>query len=298
MIRFMRLKWLYFLISSLVIIPGLVSLLLFGLKPSIDFTGGTLWELKFTKNIEPSRFDEIKNSVSEKGFEISSIQSSGENTLILRMKPIAKDEAVSIKTIMAEKLEEMPTEVRFETVGPILGQELIFKTLIAVLLGAVFIMGYVAYVFKDVKFGVCAILAMFHDSLVMLGVFSLLGKFMNVEVDTLYVTALLTVLSFSVHDTVVVYDRIRESQKRLMGVTLEDLANKAVTETLSRSLNNSLTIIFMLLALLLLGGETIKWFVFALLIGTISGTYSSTFTAVPLLVIWDKISKKRGGENK
>lgn len=293
MIKFMRLKWLYFLISSIVIIPGLVSLLLFGLKPSIDFTGGTLWELKFSKNIEMGMYDEIKNSVKEKGFEISSIQGSGENNLILRMKPITKDEAASIKTIISEKLEEMPEEIRFETVGPILGQELIVKTLIAIILGALFIMGYVAYVFKDVKFGVCAILAMFHDSLVVLGGFSLLGKFMNIEVDTLYVTALLTTLSFSVHDTVVVYDRIRESQKRLMGVSLEDLANKAVTETLSRSLNNSLTIIFMLLSLLLLGGETIKWFVFALLVGTISGTYSSTFTAVPLLVVWDKISNKR-----
>lgn len=297
MIKFMRLKWIYFLISSLVIIPGLISLLLFGLKPSIDFTGGTLWELKFTKNIPMSQYDEIKNSVNENGFEISSIQGSSENTIIIRMKPITKDEAASIKTIIAQKLEETPEEVRFETVGPILGQELIFKTLIAILLGAMFIMGYVAYVFKNVKFGVCAILAMFHDSLVMLGIFSLLGKFMGVEVDTLFVTALLTVLSFSVHDTVVVYDRIRESQKRLMGISLEDLANKAVTETLSRSLNNSLTIIFMLLALLILGGETMKWFVFALLIGTISGTYSSTFTAVPLLVVWDKISnRKKGGE--
>jgi preprotein translocase subunit SecF len=290
MIKFMRLKWLYFLLSSTVIIPGLVSLLLFGLKPSIDFTGGTLWELKFTKNVAASQYEEIKNIVREKGFEISTIQNSGGNTIILRMKPITKDEATTIKTVIAQKLEETPEEVRFETVGPILGQELIFKTLIAILLGALFIMGYVAYVFKNVKFGVCAILAMFHDSFVMLGIFSLLGKFMGVEVDTLFVTALLTVLSFSVHDTVVVYDRIRESQKRLMGVSLEDLANKAVTETLSRSLNNSLTIIFMLLSLLLLGGETMKWFVFALLIGTVSGTYSSTFTAVPLLVVWDKIS--------
>jgi preprotein translocase subunit SecF len=296
MIHFMKLKWLYFLLSGLVIIPGLVSLLLFGLKPSIDFTGGTLWELKFTKAIEVSKFDEIKSSVKETGFEISSIQGSGENSILIRMKPITQDEAASVKTVIAEKLEEMPEEIRFETVGPILGQELIFKTLIAVLLGASFIMGYVAYVFKNVKFGVCAILAMFHDSLVLLGIFSLLGHFMGVEVDTLYVTAVLTILSFSVHDTVVVYDRIRESQKRLSGVSMEELADKAVTETLSRSLNNSLTIIFMLMALFLLGGETIKWFVVALLIGTISGTYSSTFTAVPLLVVWDKITSRNKGK--
>jgi preprotein translocase subunit SecF len=296
MIHFMKLKWLYFLLSGLVIIPGLVSLLLFGLKPSIDFTGGTLWELKFTKAVEMSKFEEIKTSVKETGFEISSIQGSGENSIIIRMKPITQDEAASVKTIIAEKLAEMPEEIRFETVGPVLGQELIFKTLIAVLLGASFIMGYVAYVFKNVKFGVCAILAMFHDSLVLLGIFSLLGHFMGVEVDTLYVTAVLTILSFSVHDTVVVYDRIRESQKRLSGVSMEELADKAVTETLSRSLNNSLTIIFMLMALFLLGGETIKWFVVALLIGTISGTYSSTFTAVPLLVVWDKIISRNKGK--
>ena len=296
MIRFMKLKWLYFLLSSLVIIPGLVSLLLFGLKPSIDFTGGTLWELKFTKTIEANKYDEIKNSVKETGFEISSIQGSGENSILVRMKPITQEEAISVKTVIAEKLEEMPQEIRFETVGPILGQELIIKTLIAILLGASFITGYVAYVFKNVKFGVCAILAMFHDSLVLLGIFSLLGHFLGVEVDTLYVTAVLTVLSFSVHDTVVVYDRIRESQKRLSGVSFEDLADKAVTETLSRSLNNSLTIIFMLMALFLLGGETIKWFVVALLIGTISGTYSSAFTAVPLLVVWDKISSRNKGK--
>ncbi|MGB9613597.1 MAG: protein translocase subunit SecF, partial [Candidatus Margulisiibacteriota bacterium] len=156
-----------------------------------------------------------------------------------------------------------------------------------------FILLYVAWRFKDKKFGICAILAMFHDSLVLLGSFSLLGHFFGVEVDTLFVTAMLTILSFSVHDTVVVYDRIRESQKNLPHLPFEQLVNKAVTETLVRSLNNSLTIIFMLVALFLLGGETIRWFVAALLIGTISGTYSSPFTAAPLLVIWEQLKSKK-----
>jgi len=135
-------------------------------------------------------------------------------------------------------------------------------------------------------------LAMFHDTFVMLGVFSLLGHFLGVEVDTLFVTAMLTILSFSVHDTVVVYDKIRDSQKRFPKANFVDLVDKAVTETLPRSINNSMTIIFMLVALWLLGGESIKWFAFALLIGTISGTYSSTFTAAPLLVIWKNLKKK------
>ena len=163
----------------------------------------------------------------------------------------------------------------------------------AIILAAGFILGYVAWRFKDPKFGICAILAMFHDSLILLGSFSLLGHFFKIEVDTLFVTAVLTILSFSVHDTVVVYDRIREFQRVFPQVSFEDLVNKAVTETLSRSVNNSLTIIFMLVALLLLGGETIRWFVAALLIGTIAGTYSSTFTAVPLLVIWAQMARRR-----
>jgi len=209
------------------------------------------------------------------------------------MKPITKEDVATIKIILAEKFNEMPQEVRFETVGPILGKELIRKTVVAIILAAGFIMIYVAKQFKDLMFGTCAILAMLHDALVMLGTFSFLGHFFGVEVDTLFVTSVLTILSFSVHDTVVVYDRIRESQKKFPKANFVDLVDKAVTETLSRSINNSMTIIFMLISLWLLGGSTIRWFAFALLIGTISGTYSSTFTAAPLLVVWNGFQKKR-----
>jgi len=188
---------------------------------------------------------------------------------------------------------ELVEEVRYETVGPVLGRELLVKTLVAVALSAGGIMLYVAYRFKEMRYGVCAVLAMFHDMLVLIGTFSLLGYFLHVEVDVLFVTAVLTILSFSVHDTIVVYDRIRELRRKERGLTYVEMIDTAVTETLSRSLNNSLTIIFMLLALWLLGGETIRWFVFALLIGTITGTYSSTFTAAPLLVIWDSLHSRR-----
>ncbi|MFZ5365951.1 MAG: protein translocase subunit SecF [Patescibacteria group bacterium] len=299
MLNFMKFKWLYFLLSALVLVPGIFSLILFGLKPSIDFTGGSLLELKFEKPaIEQFSNLAIEETIKNKNFDVSSVQISGNKTVLIRLKPITKDDVSTIKAALAEKFEEMPQELRFETVGPILGRELLVKTLIAIILAAGFILGYVAWAFKDPKFGICAILAMFHDSFVLLGSFSLLGHFLNVEIDTLFVTAMLTILSFSVHDTVVVYDRIRESQKRLPQTAFVDLVNKAVTETLSRSLNNSLTIIFMLIALLLLGGVTIKWFVAALLIGTISGTYSSTFTAAPLLVIWNQIEERRKGVRK
>jgi preprotein translocase subunit SecF len=151
----------------------------------------------------------------------------------------------------------------------------------------------VAYAFRNVKYGVSAVLALIHDLLVVCGIFSILGHFRGVEVDTLFVTAVLTTMSFSVHDTIVVFDRIRETIRRNPKIHFETLADMALTETMGRSLNNSLTIVFMLLALLLLGGTTIKWFVFALLVGTITGTYSSPFVATPILVIWQKLEEKR-----
>jgi preprotein translocase subunit SecF len=161
------------------------------------------------------------------------------------------------------------------------------------MIAAGLILLYVAYRFRQLKYGICAIIAMFHDTLILLGSFSLLGHFANLEVDTLFVTAVLTTLSFSVHDTIVVYDRIRESLRRHPNASFEDIVSLSVAETLGRSLNNSLTIIFMLIALVLFGGVTTRWFVLALLIGTIAGTYSSTFTAAPLLVVWENIRNRK-----
>lgn len=288
--NWMRFKWLFFLLSALVLVPGIVSLVTFGLRPAIDFTGGSLLELKSESSLNPN---EVKQLVTEQGFETSLVQESGKNQILIRLQPIEKENVDKIRSALEVKSGHKPEEIRFETVGPTLGSELIKKTIWAIILAAGFILAYVAWRFKDVKFGVCAILAMFHDSLILIGGFSLLGHFLGVEVDTLFVTAVLTILSFSVHDTVVVYDRIRESQRLFPSTPFVDLVNKAITETLSRSVNNSLTIIFMLVALLLLGGVTIKWFIAALLIGTIAGTYSSTFTAAPLLVIWTQIAARR-----
>jgi len=290
--NFMKWRWLYFLISLLVIVPGVISLIIFGLKPAIDFTGGSLLEINFVEIAENQELSvaSLEESLSEV-YELSSIQQSGENRVVLKGKHITNELKNQALTILTNEYGEI-IEERFEAVGPSLGKELLTKTLTGVIIAASFIMIYVWIQFSELKYGVSAILAMFHDSLILLGIFSLLGYFYGTEVDMLFVTALLTTLSFSVHDTIVVYDRIRELRGKYPRYTLVSLVNTAVTETLSRSINNSVTIIIMLASLATLGGDTIRWFAVALLIGAITGTYSSTFTAAPLLLLWDDVADK------
>ncbi|HYD35424.1 MAG TPA: protein translocase subunit SecF [Vitreimonas sp.] len=286
--NFMSRYHLYFLVSLAVIISGLVSMLSFGFKPSIDFTGGSLLEVKTTATeITPEKVtDQAKNL-----YEVSSVQASGPQQFMLRGKTITNDKK---NEVIAALNTAFPTvsELRFETVGPTLGRELLLKTLTAAAVVATLITIYVAYQFSDLKYGICAIIAMIHDSLVLLGVFSLLGHFYGVEVDVLFVTALMTTLSFSIHDTIVVYDRIREVRRLQPRLSFKDIVDLAVLQTLGRSINNSMTIIIMLLSLVLLGGESIRWFAVALLVGAVTGTYSSTFTAAPLLLLWEDVKKR------
>jgi preprotein translocase subunit SecF len=231
-----------------------------GFKIGIDFTGGVVAEYKFPDG---------KNQV-------------------FRYWALNENEIAKIK---ADFKNQKATEVSFESVGPSIGPELIKKTIYALLISAGTILLWIAYQFKSIKFGISATLATFHDTLVLLGAFSLFSHFFGAEVDFLFVTAVLTILSFSVHDTIVVFDRIREIRKKTGGEVIE-IANEALSETMVRSLNNSFTIIFMLIALILMGGESTKWFAVALLVGTVSGTYSSPFVAVPILVTWDELQKK------
>ncbi|MDH5533632.1 MAG: protein translocase subunit SecF [Candidatus Pacebacteria bacterium] len=285
----MKFKPLFFTISLFFLVPGIFFLLRFGLKPAIDFTGGSLLEIKAEGLVDD------KESISEQVgdiYEISLVQSSGDNQIIIRGKNIGNEVKEEVLIKLSEKYGEIE-ELRFETVGPTLGKELLMKTFAAIVIVSGLITLYVWKQFNDFRFGVSAILAMFHDSLILLGAFSVLGHFYHVEVDVLFVTALLTTLSFSVHDTIVVFDRIRELRNKNYKSSLTEIVNMAVIETLSRSINNSVTIIIMLLALVLIGGESIKWFSVALLIGAVTGTYSSTFTAAPLILLWEDISNKR-----
>lgn len=284
----LRYRLIYFAVSLAAIAVSVYSLFSWGLNLGVDFRGGTILEYKFEKEISTELA--IKR-IEEIDLEIASVQDVGEATYLFRLPPIELEKKEEIKNALAKISDGEIDELRFETVGPSIGPELVKKTVYAIAVAAGAILLWVAIQFKSVKFGASAILAMFHDSFILIGVFSLLGHLMQVELDFLFVTALLTTLSFSVHDTIVVYDRIRESQK-IHGGNLKDLANRAITETMVRSLNNSFTIIFMLTALILLGGSTIKWFAVALFIGTILGTYSSPFVAVPLLATWDEIVSK------
>lgn len=284
-------KWFYFLFSGLVIIPGMISLFTNGLRLSIDFTGGTLLELKFEKQTAKEKIEEIAR---EQKIELSSIQSSGDNTYILRAKPIDKDQNEKFQKSLSEKLGKV-TEQRLETVGPTIGAELAQKAILAVIFSSIGIILYIAWSFREIpkpasslRFGICAVIALLHDVLVVTGLFSIFGRLYKVEIDSLFVTALLTVIGFSVHDTIVVFDRIRENLKKTSSKKFADIVNESILQTLGRSLSTTLTVLFTLLALLLFGGETIKWFVVALLIGIVSGTYSSIFNASPLLVVWQE----------
>lgn len=289
--NWLKYRGFYFFLSLLLILPGVYSLGRWGFVKAIDFTGGTFLEYRLSENKNGEEIQAAAAGVAD--FRYQSVVTGDTPTFSLRGPVITPEKAAEIKKGLEEKLAVSLEEVKFEIVGPTMGKELLTKTLTAVALGLVSILLFIGWRFKDRKYGVCAILAVLHDTLILLGAFSLLGHFAGVEADSLFVTAVLTLLSFSVHDTVVVYDRIRESRKIYSKASLEELANLAITETIVRSLNNSLTIIFMLVSLLLLGGETIRWFIAALLIGTIVGTYSSTFVAVPILVVWDKLSSRR-----
>jgi len=294
MIKWMKYRFVYLGVSLFFLIFGAYGVIKWGLKLGVDFTGGAVVEYKFENNIST---EDINKSLFEKGYPINSIQKAGVDKYLFRFPPLDREEKDKVNLALEEILNTKVEELRFENVGPSIGPELIKKTLIAMLLSTVVILLWVAFQFKSFKFGTSAILAMFHDSLILIGCFSILGHFFNAEIDFLFVTALLTTLSFSVHDTIVVYDRIREYQKK-DGGDLKSLADKAISETMVRSLNNSFTILFMLIALILLGGSTVKWFAVALLIGTIAGTYSSPFVAVSLLVTFDELReslKNRSG---
>lgn len=289
--NFLKFKVWYFVFSLLIILPGLYYLLTFGLRLGIDFTGGALIEYKFEKNLDIAN---LKQKIIENGIEVGQISPSSDNSYIIRTKPIDQGKINNLRKTLSEEFGNIE-ERRIENIGPVIGEELSKKAIISLLIASIAIVLYIAYSFRKIprpasslRFGIAAVVALVHDILVVIGVFAILGKFYNVEVDILFVTALLTVVGFSVHDTIVIFDRIRENLLKNIGRKFIDVANISVVQTLGRSLNTSLTVVLVLTALLLFGGETIKWFVVALLVGIVSGTYSSIFNATALLVWWEE----------
>jgi preprotein translocase subunit SecF len=281
-------KW-FFIGSALIIIPGLVFLLLGGLKLGIDFTGGSLWEVQFKQAVEPAA---VKTILSDNGFGDAQVQTASGNVLQIRIRELKEGspQKVALENAFRAKFGDF-TQLQLQTVGPTVGTSISQRAILAIAFASVGILCYIAYAFRKAqhpfRFGVCAIAAMLHDVFVLIGIFAILGYFFNIEIDSLFVTAVLTMIGFSVHDTIVVFDRVRENTIRRASSSYEDVVNYSLVQTMVRSLNTSLTVVFTLLALYLFGGETIKNFVLALLIGIVSGTYSSIFNASLLLVVWE-----------
>jgi len=289
-------RYWYFLLSLLIIVPGLVGLALWGLPLAIDFTGGSLLEIRFDPGQRPAPA-EVVALYGDLGISDPLAQLAGDQDVVVRSRTIDEDQQAAVMAEMEARFGSQVQLLRFETVGPSVGAEVAERAAMAVGLATLGILAYITLAFRRVehafRYGVAAILAMLHDVAVVIGLEAFLGHFLGWEVDALFLTALLTVIGFSVHDSIVVFDRIRENKSIYRRLSYEKLVNHSIIQTLDRSINTQLTVALTLLALLLLGGVTTRHFVTILLIGVFSGTYSSIFNAAPLLVVWENKEWRR-----
>ncbi len=290
MIDIVKRRYLYFAISLLVIVPGLLALLGWGLPLAIDFTGGSLLDVQFTAGTVPQPA-QVTAVYDQNGFRDAVVQTSGTNGLIIRSTDMSDAQRNQLVSQMEAQFNATITVQSFESVGPSVGQEVATRAAGAVGLAALGILAYITYAFRGVahafRYGVAAIIAMLHDVAVVVGVEAIVAHFLRWEVDSLFLTALLTVIGFSVHDTIVVFDRIRENLNIYRRLPYETVVNHSIVQTLVRSINTQLTVMLTLLTLTLFGGITIRHFVVTLLVGVFSGTYSSIFNASPILVVWE-----------
>ncbi len=295
MFKIVERRYIYYTLSSIIIIAGIIAMIIstiqFGtpLRLSIDFTGGAMQELRFLQTILPA---EVRQVFVNQGFGDTIVQTVGDgSTALIRSKFLDNETKVQIQGALRDTLGSFE-ELRFEAVGPTIGSEVTRAAAIAVLAASGVILLFIWWAFRNVphafRYGACAIIAMIHDVLVVGGLFALAGLFLGWEVDALFLTALLTVIGFSVQDSIVVFDRIRENIPKRRGEDYETIVNRSLLETVHRSLATQLNAIFVLIAILLFGGSTIRQFVAVILVGLLSGTYSSIFIAAPLLVTWQK----------
>jgi preprotein translocase subunit SecF len=292
MMHIVERKWWYFLASGLLIVPGIVFLALGGLKPGIEFRGGTLLEARFDD--QPLQTDVAVFMGTLGHGEAQVVNADGGRTTIrtFEMKP---DEVASTSAALEQRFGAVRVDA--SVVSPSFSQELIQNAIASIALASAFIVLLIAWEFRSFgwgafRYGISAIIAVVHDAAFVLGLFAILGYFFSVEVDSLFVTAVLTVIGFSVHDTIVVFDRIRENLRLNPGEALNPVINFSIMQTMTRSIVTSLTVVFTLLALYLFGGFSMRNFALALLVGIISGTYSSIFNAAQIVSLWQELEDK------
>lgn len=286
----------YYIISGIFIAASIVALIVFGLKFGIEFTGGSTVEIQFT-NERPTN-EAISQQLSSLNLGEVIVRPTGEKGVTLRLKGI--DEATH-QQIVAKVNELSPAEGEsFQFIGPSVGQELKNKTVIAIVMALLAITIYIAFAFRKVsrpvsswKYGITSMIALFHDILLPLGVFAVLGKLYNVEITIPIIAALLTILGFSVHDTIVIFDRIRENIMKRGTQSFNETVDVSLNQTAGRSISTVATVLIVMFFVFFLGGDTLKYFALALIIGISAGTYSSIFLAGPLLVTWQKYSERK-----
>lgn len=288
--KIVKYKAVWFSISLALLIPGIIALFMGWLKPGLDFVGGTAIELRFEKKVSSDQIKTVLNNTDKDFFKDAVIQPVEDN-INIKAKSIDNKQQLALFENFKKDLGTFETK-KVEVVGPTIGKELFTNSMLGFGLVIAGIIAYLSFQFKY-DYAVCAIIALVHDVLFLVGTFALFGKLFGTEIDSLFVTAALTVAGFSVHDTIVVYDRIRENSKKAKrGTPIAEIANFSLNQTMTRSINTSLTVVITLSFLYLFGGESTKDFVFAMLIGIIAGTYSSIFIASPLLVLWKEVEEK------
>ncbi len=295
-LHIVRSRNLWFLFSGVMIAGSILAVAIFGLRFGIDFTGGSLVEIKIS---DAASGEAVGSVLRDAGFDGLTVQSSGEDDFIIRTTALTEEEHQELLEALDSAFADI-NELRFDSIGPVVGNELKRTALIGVVLTLVLIGLYMAWAYRGVsepvaawKYGALTVLTAFHDVIVPVGVFAVLGATLGWEIDATFVAAVLTILGYSINDTVVVFDRTRENLLRRVGASFEDTVEISIKETLMRSLNTSVTTLLALIAIFFFGGETTKPFALALIIGIAIGAYSSIFIASPALVAWETFGRKR-----
>lgn len=294
--QLLKYKWVLLSISGILVAASVFGLIAFGLNRGIDFTGGTLWHIAFEDEVVIDQVSLTKLLVDAGLTDAVVTPQEGTKAFLIRTKEIGEARHQELLSKIQTQFGAAQ-ELSFQSIGSVVGQELVRRAILALILNIIAIALYIAYAFRKVsqpvsswKYAFITMLTLFHDAIIPIGLFAFLGHYLGLEIDTNFIVALLVVIGFSVHDTIVVFDRIRENV-RISNVAkegFEPLVNRSISETFARSVNTSLTLIVVLVTLFLLGAATLKYFILAILVGTVVGTYSSIFVASPLLVLWNR----------